>query len=354
MKTASTERDGGADFLPDFCSAPVALVVILIAQLLAFLIVLARSPFDAGFWVSLGVISLFLQWIALCSAAALCALRPRLTRLARSQAAVLVYVLLVIITLLLSALAWWVSWYSGIGVEWIGESAWQFLFRNTAISAIASALLLRYFYVQHQWRLNVRREATARIEALQARIRPHFLFNSLNTVAALIPVRPEVAENAVEDLSDLFRAALDDAPDGGPLAEEVDLAERYLRLEALRLGDRLELDWQIPSDAIRGVRVPKLVLQPLMENAVYHGIETRPEGGRIQVRAERDDHGVAIMIRNPAPEGKRPRGRPGHQMALDNVRQRLHLNFGEAASLGTRECEGRFETRLYLPREVDA
>ena len=355
MSRVDRERkEGGADFLPDFCSAQAVLIVIIVVQMLAFLLALAGGPREHGFWVSVGVISLFLHWIGLMSAAVLCILRRLLSRVAARFSALLVYFLLVALTALLSAISWWTGWYIGAGTAWIGESASWFVLRNTLISAIFTALILRYFYVQHQWVLNVRREAAARVDALQARIRPHFLFNSLNTVAALIPVRPDMAEHAVEDLSDLFRAALDDSPQGGPLAEEVDLAERYLRLEALRLSDRLELDWQITAEDVRGIRAPKLVLQPLMENAVYHGIETQPDGGRIEVCAERDDEGVEIIVRNPLPQARRSSGRPGHQMAMDNVRQRLALQWGDRAWLRTRECEdGTFETRLYLPREED-
>lgn len=353
MNTANTERSqGGTDFLPDFCSAQAVLIVLIVVQMLAFLLALAGGPREHGFWVSLGVISLFLQWIALMSAAVLCVLRRLLSRLPARFSALLVYLLLVSLTALLSVITWWTAWYTGLGEQWIGESAAWFTVRNTLIGGIVGALILRYFYVQHQWVLNVRREAAARVDALQARIRPHFLFNSLNTVAALIPVRPDMAEHAVEDLSDLFRAALDDNPEGGPLAEEVDLAERYLRLEALRLSDRLEMDWRVTAEDVRGIRAPKLVLQPLMENAVYHGIETRPAGGRIEVSAQRDPEGVEIIIRNPLPEARRSSGRPGHQMAMDNVRQRLALQWGKRAWLRTREGEdGTFETRLYLPRE---
>jgi two-component system, LytTR family, sensor histidine kinase AlgZ len=345
---------GGTEFLPDFCSAQVLFVVVLIALLLAMLLTLAAAPFGQDFWVTLGVYALFLQWIALTSAGALCALRRPLDALHRARAAAAVYLLLVSITLILSLLAWWLGSFVGLAGIWVPESPWGFLARNTAISAIACAVILRYFYIQHQWRLNVRREARARIESLQARIRPHFLFNSLNTVAALIPNHPDKAERCIEDLSELFRASLTEAPSGVTLAEELDLARRYLELEEMRLGDRLTVDWNTSAANVSGVRVPHLLIQPLVENAVYHGIETRPEGGCLEVRAERDDNEIVITVCNPALSGEPGQGRRGHSMALNNIRQRLELFSGGRAGLFTRQRGGSFEAVLRLPLEMEA
>jgi len=349
MKQGQETPGGG--FLPDFCAPHVLLVLVLAAQLLALLLVLARGFTGTDFWVDLGVISLFLQWIALVSAALICGLRQRLSQLRGPIAATVAYVALVLTTLLLSTLAWSVAEGTGLGEAWMAGDPVFFLLRNTAISAIVSALVLRYFYVQHQWKENVRREATARIEALQARIRPHFLFNSLNTVAALIAIRPELAERAVEDLSDLFRASLNDDPDGVTLADEMALAERYLHLEALRLGDRLRLEWNVPSDCLDEVRVPRLIIQPLVENAVYHGIETRPDGGRVEVTVTDLGSAIQVLIRNPLPdEADSKSSREGHRMALDNVTQRLALALGPEAKLDTERSHGEFITRLRLPK----
>jgi len=351
--TGATDHDrDGTDFLPDFCAASTLLVLILAAQLLAFLLTLARGEMALTFWVDLGVISLFLQWIALISAGVICALRRPLATLPRPLAATLAYLALVTTTLILSVLAWWMASWTGLGDEWTSNSINFFLARNVAISAIVSAVTLRYFYVQHQWKINVQREATSRVEALQARIRPHFLFNSLNTVAALIAVKPHIAERAVEDLADLFRASLTDSPDGVSLSEEMALAERYLHLEQLRLDERLQLEWDVPPESLERVRVPRLIIQPLVENAVYHGIETQAEGGRVQVSTRAHAKHVEVVIRNPVPEpGERHNARKGHQMALDNVTQRLKLKMGPNARLTAEHIEGEFVTRLLLPKE---
>ena len=147
---------------------------------------------------------------------------------------------------------------------------------------MVTALALRYFYVTHEWRHNVELQAKARVHALQARIRPHFLFNSMNTIAALTRSNPARAEEAVQDLAELFRANLNEKRSQIPLAEEIDVARTYQRMEQLRLGDRLRVDWKVdslPTDAL----VPGLTLQPLLENAIYHGVEPRPDGGVVTV-----------------------------------------------------------------------
>src|SRR5690348_11150923 len=193
-----------------------------------------------------------------------------------TQAATLSFVLLLTVTLAMSEIAYQLSMNTGAGRELLPASHAGFVLRNLVICAIVSALVLRYFYVLHQWKSNVRREAGARFEILQARIRPHFLFNSMNTIAALIRGRPEIAERAVVDLSDLFRVSLADAAAPVPLSEEVAVAKQYAGIESLRLGDRLKLEWwldSVPAEA----RLPRLTLQPLIENAIYHGIEPRAE-----------------------------------------------------------------------------
>jgi two-component system sensor histidine kinase AlgZ len=201
--------------------------------------------------------------------------------------------------------------------------------------------------VQHQWRRNVQAEARARLQALQSRIRPHFLFNSMNTIAGLTRERPELAEEVVEDLADLFRAGLADSRQRVGLGEEIEMARRYLRIEALRLGDRLRVDWRI-GDLPLDLPVPPLILQPLLENAVYHGIEPRAEGGEIRVEGRREGGAVVFVLRNPV-HGAAPRRREGHRMALENIRQRLALAYGDEGALTVRSTDGVFEVRIRLP-----
>ena len=339
-------------FLPELCSGPVVIVVVLIAELTAFMLTMAKHTPDegVGLWLDLARISLFLQWIALTSTGVLCMARRYLVRMPLRRAAMLSYLLLLLVTLAMSEIAFQLSVTVGAGRELLPASHAGFVLRNLIICAIVSALVLRYFYVLHQWKSNVRREAGARFEILQARIRPHFLFNSMNTIAALIRGRPELAERAIEDLSDLFRASLNDTGVSVPLSEELSLAKQYADIEALRLGERLRIEWRldgVPMDA----RLPRLTLQPLIENAIYHGIEPLDQGGSVSVAGTSAAGMVQIEIRNPLP----PEGTPvrrGRQMALENVRERLGLTWPGRARLDQERSAAEFCVRLSFPYEA--
>jgi two-component system sensor histidine kinase AlgZ len=338
-------------FLPQLCSGAVVLVVVVIAELTAFVLTIAKHTPDEGvpLWLDLARISLFLQWIALTSSGLLCALRPRLMRMPLRQALLACFGLLLAVTLCMSEIAYQLTQNTGIGQELLPASHGGFVLRNLFICAIVSALVLRYFYVLQQWKSNVRREASTRFEVLQARIRPHFLFNSMNTIAALIRGKPELAERAVEDLSDLFRASLADSSARIPLGEELAITRQYADIEALRLGERLQIEWRldgVPEDA----RLPRLTLQPLIENAIYHGIEPRGEGGTVRVSGRLADGVVELEIRNPLPADGAS-GRSGRQMALENVRERLGLAWPGRADLEHGREGGGYYVRLRFPYE---
>jgi two-component system, LytTR family, sensor histidine kinase AlgZ len=188
--------------------------------------------------------------------------------------------------------------------------------------------------------------AEARLQALQARIRPHFLFNSLNAVLALIRRDPKRAERALEDLADLFRTLMADARDFVRLADEIALLERYADIEQLRLGERLRVVWELdaaPSDAL----LPPMVLQPLLENAVYHGIEPGTGPGEIRVRIERRGERVLATIDNPHLEQGGQRA--GNRMALENIRERLALFFDAEARLESKIANGRYRVEIEIP-----
>jgi two-component system, LytTR family, sensor histidine kinase AlgZ len=341
-------------FLPDFCSGPVVLIVILIAELVTFLLVGARHLPGEGInlWLDLARVSLFMQWIGLTSAGVLCVARKPLMRVPMRQAATVSFLLLLMTTGVLSEIAYRLSDYTGIGQAFLPLNHVGFLVRNLLICAIVSILVLRYFYVQFQWKRNVQREARARIEALQARIHPHFLFNSLNTIAALIHSEPGLAERTIEDLADLFRASLKKTSPTVTLAEEMAMAQQYQRIEELRLGERLKVNWQ--TDALPGdAQMPQLLLQPLLENAIYHGIETQPSGGTVDVRGTRDADNLNIEISNPLPPDNAPR-RHGNQMAMENVRQRLALAWPGRTSLDVASADGLYRVSMRFPYDRQA
>lgn len=327
-------------FLPEFCRLRTLFGVLLIAQLLVFVLVMSL-PQGVDRWTALSLYSLFVQWIAIVSCLLLCLVRPMLRNLDLRLAALLCWLLILLVTVVLGEVAYRVL------EQVVSSSRWDFHTRNLVVAGIMAALALRYYYLQHAWRLRLEVTTQARIQALQARIRPHFLFNSLNTITSMIRTRPHDAEAAVEDLADLFRASLSAGSGFTTLAEEMRLARDYLRLESHRLQERLSVDWQtdtLPADA----EVPQLILQPLLENAVYYGIEPRVDGGTIQVRGRLNGDSVVIEIRNPPGEQHSGRRR-GSGMAQGNVSERLRLAFGKAASFSAASAATGYRVVLGFP-----
>jgi two-component system, LytTR family, sensor histidine kinase AlgZ len=291
-------------YLPDFCTARAVLAIVLICELTALVLALARNEIAIGFWPDLARTSMFLLWIGLCGAGMLCVLREYLNRQSLPKGSFIVLALTAVMVAMISSAAYALGSRAGWFVDaMIVDDRWTFLVRNVLITFIVTGLALRYFYVTHEWRHNVELQAKARVHALQARIRPHFLFNSMNTIAALTRSNPARAEEAVQDLADLFRANLSEKRNQIPLADEIDVARTYQRMEQLRLGDRLRVEWKIdslPRDAL----VPGLTLQPLLENAIYHGVEPRPEGGTVTVTAERAGAGCLVRVGDRDGEGR--------------------------------------------------
>ncbi len=186
----------------------------------------------------------------------------------------------------------------------------------------------------------------ARLQALQARIRPHFLFNSINAVLSLIRSQPKQAETALEDMADLFRVLMADNRELVPLAQEIALCRQYLALEKLRLGERLTILWQIddmPQDAL----VPPLVLQPLLENAVYHGIEPLADGGAIRIQIYNQSREVHILISNPFNSASQHH--QGNKMALNNIKERLTLHFDLEASIKSKAQHHEYVVHIMVP-----
>ena len=344
MNRDPRSRDCEDLYLPNLCGIRTVFAAVVITQLFAF--VLALAPLEAGGagrWTRLGLLSLFMQWITLFSCSVLCLVRPYLCRLGAPAVTAVAMGILLAITALFTELTYHLYYVPvyGYGHDW----HLRFLGRNLVIAAIVSGLVLRYFYVQQQWRRNLRAESEARLEALQARIRPHFLFNSMNTIAALTRSAPAKAEAAVENLADLFRASLSDARALIPLEEELALCRRYLDIEQLRLGDRLRVQWSVGE--LPPVRVPPLTLQPLVENAIYHGIETRGDGGTVEIGAEAGPRSVTVTVRNPR-GGEDGHGQ-GNRLALANIRQRLAAHFGPGEHLKIRETAADYAVSVTLP-----
>ncbi|MCK5395174.1 MAG: histidine kinase, partial [Gammaproteobacteria bacterium] len=225
--------------LPDFCDVRNLFAVILLTEVLAIVFAMAASTTSTEFWDYLALSSFLMMWITLLNSAVLCQLRNWLHKQKQHLCLLISFCLMMSISLLVTLLVN----NAGILFDYNDNTLDTLLIiRVMVISAVIYFLLLRYFYIQHQWRLNLALQSRAEIQALRARIRPHFLFNSMNTIASLIAISPETAETAIEDLSDLFRASLSEQ-NMNPLSDEIELAKSYLAIESLRLGDRLQIEW---------------------------------------------------------------------------------------------------------------
>jgi len=346
---SKTDSDIDTLFLPNLCGIRPVFFVVLIAELFAFFLALAPMDIPATqHWYNLGLISLFVQWCALASCSILCLFRPYLARFSNIKAGIISYIIILSVIAIITELTYYFIYAKSVTLY---PPGWHlhFFLRNIAIGAILSGPVLRYFYVQNQWRRNVRAETEARVQALQSRIRPHFLFNSMNTIASLTRSNPEKAEMAVENLADLFRVSLSDARKQVRLEEELELCHRYIEIEQLRLGDRLKIKWEldVPDDA----QVPALLLQPLLENAIYHGIESQTEGGSIEINGQLENKQIKFTLTNSIPDKASQQRQHGNQLAQGNVRERLNALYAHRGKLEIHENNGLYKVTLEFPYE---
>ena len=326
--------------------APVLIWVVVAGEGLAAVLTLAPD-LDGNHWVYFGLTSMFIQWVSLLTLGVLYLLRRPLGELRPQLVAYLALGMLILCTWAGCALAWLLlrdSWS-------MTRVGWQMMFlRFTGISITVGLLALAAF--QNHWRARqlAVRAKQSELEALHARIRPHFLFNTLNTGAALVHMRPAAAEQLLLDLADLFRAAL-----AGPrqisLQEELALAQRYLEIESLRFGDRLEVHWKM-LEPLPAVSVPTLSIQPLVENAIRHGIEPSPEPGRVEVEVTREGGNAVVTVRNTLPGPDRS-GAAGHRVGIPSVNARIdELTQGRGSLSSGREGD-LYVARLLLPLDPE-
>ncbi len=356
--------------LPDFRNLGVMLRVLLVVNLLALLTVALRAD-DAGrLAADLALMAGRVELPLLLAVLLLYLLGPALLRLRARAGQAAVFAVASLAVMISSPLT--------------GAEA-PALLRALAWSWLAAAIALLYFDYR-SWRFTPAL-AEARLMALTARIRPHFFFNSLNGVLGVIRSDPRRAERALEELADLFRALMQDHRERVPLRDEVELCERYVDLERLRLGDRLSVRWAFGGEGASGgdagsvaggaigeldpvnatpragagleaaraearaslldARVPPLLLQPLLENAVYHGIEPSTEAGEVVVRVDRRGEVLSLEVDNPVCDAVRHHA--GNRMALDNIRERLMLFYDLEAGLEIEEGGGRYRVRIRLP-----
>lgn len=319
--------------------------VVLAAEGLAAILTLASDE-PQGRWIRFGLLSLMVLWVCLLTLGALYLLRGRLRNVKPLFIAYVTVALLV-----MSGTAVMIASNLVLGELWRvpEQDRFDVYLRTTGITLIVSLLALAAFQNHWQARQLAVRAKQAELAALQARVRPHFLFNTLNTGAALVHNRPDDAEKLLLDLADLFRAALA-GPREIPLREEIALIERYLEIEALRFRDRLRVRWRMPVP-IPEITVPSLSLQPLVENAIKHGIERIPGGGDIDILVEERDDDVIVVIDNPMPDSSASSDSQsrGHNVGLPSSLAQIDAFTEGRGSVDARAADGRFTVTVKLP-----
>jgi two-component system sensor histidine kinase AlgZ len=320
--------------LPDLRNLGVSLRILVLVNLMALVAAILRAGNLSETAQALAEISITLQPTLLLSLLLLYAINPILQKLPYVGGAALV----IVVELLLTSTAHF------LGHSLFGPESMPPMIRAWLLTVIVILIVLSYFHLRH--RALTPAIAEAKLQALQARIRPHFLFNSINAVLSIVRSDPKRAETALEDMADLFRVLMADNRDLVPLAQELALSRQYLALEKFRLDERLTIIWQIdniPPDAL----IPPLVLQPLLENAVYHGVEPMPEGGTITIKIYASPKEVHLILSNPYTA--QDSHHAGNKMALGNIRERLTLHFDVEASLTSKTSADSYEVHIVIP-----
>ena len=330
---ASIRHNAWHDRLPELTNFGIVLRIVVGAAVIGLIVALARSRTLAEFAAALPAIASVGLLPLLFNILGLGALSRGLQKLPYPVGIVAVIAASVALSLL--------AYYVGRALTGLDTGRAE---THALYALVVAVLLIAYFDLRGRALSPALTES--RLQALQARIRPHFLFNSINAVLSLIRSDPKRAETALEDMADLFRVLMADNRELTSLAREVELCRQYLNLEELRLGSRLQVEWfvdKMPEDAL----IPPLVLQPLLENAVYHGIEPRTEPGIISVNIFRRGDRVHAVLRNPYQmQGSH---HAGNKMAVGNIRERLALHFDAEASLRTSIENDAYQVHITLP-----
>lgn len=338
------QSDPNNSRLPVQCDLAMLFVTAVVAEMVVIVLSLhdwMNGRFD---FTLLTHSSLLAQWIVVVSNLILCLLHPWLIRLPGIIPAVLAFQIAPLVTALSTGGIVLLDAQLSMGLVPDKHEIETLVWGNTGMVMLVSAALFRYLYIRAAWQERIKLEAQARFHALQARIRPHFLFNSMNTIASLIASRPEQAETVVEDLSELFRAALNSDQNKRSIRHEIKLLDQYLAIEALRLGRRLKVNWmrkEIHGDE----RIPALMLQPLVENAIYHGIQTCVEGGTIDLDLWVESDDIYFTVSNPY----QAHVSEGHGMAQKNIRDRLDLMYGGQGLMTISQTQSNYTVTLKIP-----
>jgi two-component system, LytTR family, sensor histidine kinase AlgZ len=330
---ASINQTGTGIRLPNFCNLGVMLRSLLVTNLFVVAFAVVRTSSWAALGKELLTLAAFAEPVLIGSMVLLCGGRRLLQRLHYATALAIA-----------CAVALLMAWLAFAAAADVVAPDAAFFTQAGVLTLFVTGCVLVYFDLRA--RALQPAVAEARIQALQARIRPHFLYNSINAVLSLIRSEPRRAERALEDLADLFRVLMAENRTLAPISSEIGLVHQYLALESLRLGERLRVSWHtdnMPGDAL----VPPLVLQPLVENAVYHGIEPCPDGGEIRIEVRVVAGVLEMMLTNPFPRESRQTA--GNRMAIANIRERLQLHFDAEASMRSEVSDGVYKVTIRMP-----
>lgn len=321
--------------LPNFCNLGIMLRLLIIVNLLCVAAAVVRSG-GRDAWEHFLMISVVAQPGIIISLLTTCGLRRLLVKLTYWRGVSAIFAL----EAMIGAGFWF---FLGALLPLSQPIAmWQYVF----FFLFATGVVLLYFDLRARSLSPALTEA--RLQALQARIRPHFLFNSINAVLSLIRAEPKRAERMLEDMAEMFRVLMADNRKLVPLSDEIELCRKYLEIEQIRLGDRLVVLWNI-ADMPKIAMVPPLILQPLVENAVYHGIEPRAGSGVIAIDIERRGKQFVIRLTNPFDSGSTHV--TGNHMAIDNIRERLQLHFDAEAGLKAEVIDDKYVVAITMPIE---
>ena len=346
MSNVSAEN---SHHLPDFGTFSMLIRFVILAELIAIIITIGRNTeFNEQAWQDFSLLSLFAVSIALCSFVALKIASPLFKRASTGTGSVLAVLLMLLVTTLGTDGMIYLLHQLELIDE--GMPSWResLLIRSLMITGIIGVLGMRYLILQKRSTVDGKLQQESKLQALQSRIRPHFLFNSLNSVASLTRSDPHKAEAVLHDLADLFRVLLADARKLVPVTAEREISRQYLEVEKIRLGDRLQVKWNV-SNIPRSALMPALTLQPLLENAIYHGIEPRFAGGTIKIEMWAESQTLNIMISNPLPDVQKETRSKGNKLAQENIRQRLATQFGGAASMQVIQEGGQYHVKVKMP-----
>ncbi|NND00518.1 MAG: histidine kinase [Gammaproteobacteria bacterium] len=316
-------------------------MIVLYNQALALCIYLLReSSFDTAL---IGIYSIYVQAVSLSTFTILCALRGQLNRLASPLTEISCILVMLIAFSLVEGILYWAA-----GAAYSQSLDAQRFLRIGGVVLIIAMVMVRVMYLFDTLEQRNRAEAESRMQALQSRIRPHFLFNSLNTIAELTVTQPREAELAVNALSLLFRASLETETKFHSIASEIRLCQKYIDLERWRLGDRLAVQQEVVVADSGDWQIPKLILQPLVENAIVHGVQ---ENGKIDIDIdirETKQH-LSLMVKNVKGVGEKLT--EGHGIAVDNIRERLFILYDDQQSFRVRDNKEIYQIIMRIPKQ---